>query len=728
MDDEKVMPETLFAESAGPADAADPDVRVAGPAWHFRRLRAMSPGEIGARTTREFRHRLDDVEWRIARRLWRRRWTPPPLADDTVRRPRGFMTADNARSLLETDADGASMIVARAEAVLAGDASALGYPISVPQLAGRDLTLDPMNGYAWPDVHAKRVDFRDSPGSPKRIWEINRCQELPSLAAAFLISGDRRYEEAAVSWLTHWLESQVPGRGVAWASGFEAGLRAISIAVAYDALAVSGEVADQLHAPVLRSLWQHARWIEMDPSTHSSANNHRVGELVGLLAVARLAPELPETERWTRAAVEGLRKEASAQILPDGAGAEQAFAYTLFVLDLLLIAVALLEATDHDTPSEILDALDRAGGALWAQMGGPGENDLTYGDNDDGRAIRLDGVVGRGGRGVAASICARTGNAYARTVAGTLDPTANWLFGQQGRDRFRNTAPAERPGSIVLENAGLAVLRRVGTRVTFDAGPLGYLSIAAHGHADALSVTLSVDDADLIVDPGSGTYFGRARTTREAFRGTGFHATVLIDETSQSSPGGPFLWSTHARSWFHHIDLLQALAIGEHAGYLRAPAGVRHVRAVHLLETGDVLVHDRVEGPGEHTVSIRWPLSPSLHAEVTGDSEVRAHSNVGPGLLLRTVSTRPGSMSVAYGSREPLEGWSSPRLDQLVPAPLVKWDSSLRARLDAATLLARIPVEEGRPDVDLQLEIAGNVAVVEIAFAHEERTVRLELP
>jgi Heparinase II/III-like protein/Heparinase II/III N-terminus len=725
MDDERITPETLLAES-GLADAAVPDVRVAGPGWHVRRLRAMSPGEVGARTTREFRHRLDVVEWRIARRLWRRRWTPPPLADDTFRRPRGFMTADKARALIEADADGASMIVARADAILAGDASTLGYAISVPQLAGRDLTRDPVTGYVWPDVHAKRVAFRDSPGSPKRVWEINRCQELPVLAGAFLISGNRRYEEAAVSWLSHWLEAQVPGRGVAWANGFEAGLRAISIAVAYDALAVSSDVANRLRTPVLGSLWQHARWIEMDPSTHSSANNHRVGELVGLLAVARLAPELPESERWTRAAVDGLRKEASAQILPDGAGAEQAFAYTLFVLDLLLVAVALLEATDHDTPSEILDALERAGGGLWAQIGRPGEHDLTYGDNDDGRAIRLDGVVGRGGRGVAASICARTGNAYARTVAGTLDPTANWLFGQQGRDRFRNAAPAERPGSMILENAGLAVLRRGGTRVTFDAGPLGYLSIAAHGHADALAVTLSVDGADLVVDPGSGTYFGRAAAIRNSFRGTGFHGTVLVDGQDQSSSGGPFLWTKHARSWFHSVDLKECVVIAEHDGYRGEAVPVRHLRAVVIRESGDVLVYECIRGEGEHTASIRWPLHRSLRATAVGSDEVIAWTREPPGLLLKTAATSSGTMSVAHGEREQLEGWSSPQLDELVPSPLVKWDVTFLERLDAVTLLS--PIDRESPVADLRLDVDGSVVQIELATTGDAQTVRLELP
>ena len=700
---------------------------VAGARWHLRRLRAMSTGEIGARVAREVRHRVDDLEWRAAPGLWHRRWSPPSLHEGPIARPLGFMTAERARVLAELDPAGAAMIVARADAVLTGDTSALGYAVMVSQLGGRDLAVDPVSGYLWPNDHGKRLDFRDSAANPKTIWEINRCQELPVLAAASLVSGDRRYEEAAATTLLQWLERQVPGRGIAWANGFEAGIRAISLALAYDALAARRDLEDRLREPVLGSLWEHARWIERDPSTHSSANNHRVGELVGLLAVARLAPELPEAERWTYSSLDALRREASVQILPDGAGAEQAFAYTLFVLDLLLVAVALLDATGCNPPDEMLDALERAGFALWAQLGRPEEGDPTYGDDDDGRAVRLDGLPSRSGRGVAASICARTGSTFARTVAEGLDPAACWMFGVEGRDRFDRATPAELPGSVLLENAGLAVLRRGRSRVTVDAGPLGYLSLAAHGHADALAVTLSADGADLVVDPGSGTYFGRAAAIRNAFRGTGFHATVLVDGRTNRAAGGPFLWSRHADAWFHRVDLSHAVVIAEHDGYLRNATPVRHLRAVHMLESGDVLVYDRVDGDGEHTASIRWPLHESLRAKVVGPGEVYARARAATGLLLKIAATSAGALSVARGKREPLEGWSSPRLDELVPAPFVKWDAKFDGRLDAVTLLTPATVE-AEPHVDMLLEILGRVARIEIATSTHTRTVRLDLP
>ena len=80
-----------------------------------------------------------------------------------------------------------------------------------------------------------------------------------------------------------------------------------------------------------------------------------------------------------------------------------------------------------------------------------------------------------------------------------------------------------------------------------DAGELGYLSIAAHGHADALSFTLAVGDEQLLVDPGTYTYHLDPEA-RAYFRGTRAHNTITLDGQDQSVAAGPFLWTHRARA------------------------------------------------------------------------------------------------------------------------------------------------------------------------------------
>ena len=60
--------------------------------------------------------------------------------------------------------------------------------------------------------------------------------------------------------------------------------------------------------------------------------------------------------------------------------------------------------------------------------------------------------------------------------------------------------------------------------LTFDHGPLGMPPLYNHGHADALSITLSLNGKPILVDPGTYRYNGvpewrgtsraRGRTTR----------------------------------------------------------------------------------------------------------------------------------------------------------------------------------------------------------------------
>jgi hypothetical protein len=460
--------------------------------WYWRRVRAMSLSEVAERSRRSLVNVADAASFHVGRPVWRARWEPDIdrlLVRDPLSAPVGILTPERAaglRARFPSEADG---LLDRAATVLERRVRFFGYPEVI--LGSEPDDNDPFTGRRWPNRHAKRIDYRrDDTGDPKWIWELNRCQSLPLLAAAWLVSDDRQYAQAASDRLESWVDAHPPGRGIAWSNGFEAGIRAISLATAVDALRGSEFLdADRL-AKALVSLWQHARWIQLDPSLGSSANNHRIGELVGLVVISVMAPELRPSSRWLDDALESLDQEAERQILADGTSVEQAFAYHVFVLDLLLVAVAALDSAGRSLPPALTAALERSGDALWAQLS-ENEPAPTYGDTDDGRALVVDEGDLRDPRGVAAGIAARLGHAKAARVAGGLDPTAWWLFGAAGADRFARVRPAPEPGSVTLRDGGLTILRRGRRRAMIDHGPHGYLSLAAHAHADALRLDRS---------------------------------------------------------------------------------------------------------------------------------------------------------------------------------------------------------------------------------------------
>ena len=149
----------------------------------------------------------------------------------------------------------------------------------------------------------------------------------------------------------------------------------------------------------------------------------------------------------------------------------------------------------------------------------------------------------------------------------------------------------------------------------WTSGPLGYLSIAAHGHADALAVTLSLDGQEVIGDPGAASYYGHPEW-RQVHRGTRVHPTVTVDGENQSVSGGPFLWTGHARVRVHAVDLERGIFDAEHDGYRRLPSPVTHRRWVSAPpRRGTILVLDELSGSGEHQMRVSWPLHPSLGIE-----------------------------------------------------------------------------------------------------------------
>ena len=54
-----------------------------------------------------------------------------------------------------------------------------------------------------------------------------------------------------------------------------------------------------------------------------------------------------------------------------------------------------------------------------------------------------------------------------------------------------------------------------------------------HGHADALSVTLSLGETPFLIDPGTYRYNG-VPDWRRYFKGTRAHNTICIDEQDQA--------------------------------------------------------------------------------------------------------------------------------------------------------------------------------------------------
>jgi hypothetical protein len=607
--------------------------------WTLKRLSNMGPAEILHRVV-EQAHR---ARWARVPASWSR-WNALALTPPTALVDRLDLAPLPLRDAIAEDA-------AR---ILAGEFSALGrdWPTRTPDalFPAEFWRLDPVTGKLWPgaETHCFAVDFRHdgSRGDVKYVWEPNRLQDFVILAADWRLHRRPESLAAIAAGIGSWHDSNPPFGGVAWASGIEVALRSISLvlvlALAGDALPV--EVTQQIGQILVASRY----WLERFPSLHSSANNHRVAELAGLVAIAVATGG--DTARWMAA----LEAELLKQIYPDGSPAEQSPNYGAFAVEMALVARQLAGSVLRPNLDERLGAFARYATAL-----GPSQF-LAPGDDDEGRVLRDPSAPEDYPAAIATAIAAAPG-------AGATDTLRGLLFGAG------LPAPAAPSGLTSFRDGGLSIYRGVVAgrelRLGFDHGPLGYLSIAAHGHADALALTLAIDDMPVLVDPGTYLY-GSGGAWRRWFRGTPAHNTLNIGGENQSLIAGAFNWTQHAAS-----ELIEALEedgilklAARHDGYRRR-FGVTHRRDVTL--TGDELVvHDLLlDAADPISVEIVWQLGPDIEVELA-QGGIRL---VADGAPLATLVLPKGELVVNKGAPGEDGGWVSPRFGKLAPATRIAW-------------------------------------------------------
>jgi heparinase II/III-like protein len=666
--------------------------------WYFQRLRSMSATEVAWRSSQFGRRMLPRpaTDSLPASRLLgtdqQVDWTG--LLHTFRERPSPLLSHARAQTIAASHRDLAENLVSTAERVAEGGFRFFGYPEAV--VGSRvDWHYDPLNDVRWPQVASNRIDHRNFPGDAKWIWELNRLQHLPWLAEAWLFTGEERFAALALDHLDSWMEQNPVGCGVAWRGGFETAIRSLSVVTVLEGLRNSAALTHVRFERIVRMLAASADRAWRERSRFSSANNHLVAELAGAAVVAMAFPELRRSPKWKQDALDNLATVASRQILPDGAGAEQASAYQLFTIELLMLVAARQRARGEEPPDAIGDAINRSSRFLVALVG-DGEPEPRFGDDDGGFALRLGPEPVRTIRDHLGIVGAFTGNPEIR-AAGNLNLTAAWLAKADLSDSLRSPAPGSY-GSFFAPHGGTVVLRSAARRLVMDVGPLGYLSIAAHGHADALSVTLSVDGRELVGDPGTASYYGHP-DWRAAHRSTRMHATATVDDVDQSEVGGPFLWRRHAHVRVHHVDLQRGVVDADHDGYERLPEPVTHRRwLVAPPERTEILVVDLLEGKGEHHLRTSWPLPPDLEASPSAHGQVIDEQGRTVLHILYAASAGGVELDQVKGDLTSNLGWWSDRLESREPSWLVSGSTRGPVPTALATLLN--PARSGACPID----------------------------
>ena len=597
--------------------------------WMLNRLRSMSTAEIVHRV----RERVRKSWARGPLEGWQRYQCPGSI-------PRLPGLADHLQPVLS------ACLAQESQRLLAGEYQALGvaWPKRPPEALFPDelWRLDPVTGGLWPgpNVYCFDIAYRHERrlGDIKYVWEINRLQFLQPLALQVCANGDTEALAAIEAAIHGWYGANPPFRGVGWNSGIELGLRAISLLVV---TSLCGErLSNSTIALVRAMLHAHAFWMDRYPSRYSSANNHLIAEAAGEFLVALAMPDLPFAARLEAKSRKILEEEAEKQFHLDGVPAEQSPTYGAFSAEFLWLCARTAESVGRPLSSviqvrlakfaEFIDWISDAAGRVPA-----------IGDDDEGRVLWR--------RPTKLSYPVAVCRAFADSIVPRLGLRT---FAEGGYTVVRDQRAGRTMGLIL------------------DHGPVGYLAIAAHGHADALALVVDLDGEPLIIDPGTYLYHSGG-AWRDWFRGTRGHNTLNIKGENQSSIAGPFNWRTKAQCSLDDVRGGQHWLIrASHDGY-RKRYGVDHERIVSATDKG-FLVHDRLLGNQKQAwpVELVFQLDPQIEIECAGVTVKLSRRGT---TVAEMKFPEIGQIAVTRGGTGFDGGWVSPGFGHKQPAWRIGW-------------------------------------------------------
>lgn len=436
-------------------------------------------------------------------------------------------------------------------------------------------------GNEWPEEPfsktlniSQRVDI----GDIRTNWELNRHYQFSALAKSYYCTRDEQYFIELKKLFNDWNEHNLYLHGVEWTSTMELAIR-VNSWVYMLGFMTKAKCNDEIIEKINHGILVMTDYIIKHRSRFSSANNHLIVEMYAVAVVGILTDYSP----WKCEAIKILTEELPKQNYSDGVNKEMSLHYQSFVMEAYGLLCLLMMKNRIEIPeiwktylasmSEFLaDSIDESGLAI------------EFGDCDEGKILDLKGNIKNHYQYVLNLMNCILDMKYTDSE---WHENLYWIVpAQLSSEKTRYVPPLVR----CRRKGGYTFLRSKDRRILIgiDHAALGFGSIAAHGHADALSFQMLVDGLPIFVD--SGTYIYHCDlNTRNAFRKTENHNTVTVGGKDQSEMLGPFLWGKRANCRLVYVDKEKGILEVEHNGYY--PTLVR--RRFELLDNG-LKIYDNV--------------------------------------------------------------------------------------------------------------------------------------
>jgi hypothetical protein len=512
---------------------------------------------------------------------------------------------------------------------------------------GREINWrrDPLSGYEWPLSYHADITFSRRDGSDVRVlWELNRFNHSVTLARAYTVTRDERFSLEFFSQLESWRAQNPVGRGANWACAMEVALRAMNLLAAFEVFRHSEELTEERLMMLLTTFEQHGAHIRRNLEfSHIATSNHYLSDVVGLLWLGVMLPELHDARAWRRFGLSEMLREMDKQVLEDGADFEASTGYHRLVLELFLCSFILCRENNIEIDERYWRKLRQMFDYLRAYLK-PDSRAPLVGDTDSGRVMAVKQRAADD-HAYLLSLGAALFNEPRFKNGASVTEELLWILGRDGVRAFESLAEAEEPEHTrAFSVAGTYVMRERDLYLLFNASGVGARGRGSHGHNDALSLEVSACGVSFIIDPGTYVYTANLEE-RNLFRSTRYHSTVEVDGQEQNTTheSTPFVMGNEAQprvlEWetSKDADFIRA----EHRGYARLSEPLTCTRAVRFDKRKRFwLVEDSFTGTGEHEFRFRFHLSPGLEVRARDEMIEAFHAESGARLLIAPLDVK----------------------------------------------------------------------------------------
>lgn len=397
----------------------------------------------------------------------------------------------------------------------------------------------------WPNTFSYKLDYkqRDDLGDARTNWEKDRHFQFALLAKAYYVTGNEVYAKELERLFGEWNAKNVFLHGIAWTSVMEVAIRCIQWCVTLSFLQRKGYTANnEMMVQLETGIKNMAEYIVKHYSRFSSANNHLLVEATAI-AYAGFAFKSKE---WMDLAIRLLDEELLKQNYTDGVNKEMALHYQTFGMEAYALVMLLMKRYGMGVPSAWKEMLAKQCEFVAYSMVNDTEA-CEFGDNDEGKIIDLEGGDISHYRYLLQLCSLVLGIRF--SSFSVVSETISWLFTEKEIEECEALPIYLVAESRTFEQGGYSFLRSKDGQIVIgiDHAPLGFGSIAAHGHADALSFQLYVKGKCIFGDPGTFIYHCNL-PKRNEYRRSRNHNTVWVEDEEQSQMMGAFLWGKKAET------------------------------------------------------------------------------------------------------------------------------------------------------------------------------------